>query len=279
MPKLWVAGSVLVFSLLGCGLVSIGEGTLKAVQNGNETQGGILENTEQMAQGMAELQRLTEQLKKQMETMAKGVHLQILTVALGALLDPQNTVNLSPPTRMIPYAKAFAEEATAEELVQATHLLLQETKLAPGDEHAKTVTLTAVMALSAFAPDVSMASILTDQIENHGRYEETTYSIAMGRYQFIRDYLFDPIISNAKILNLGTLNEALRNFAQLKFLATKPYSASFSLSVASLGLEVTFDPTDLSDLGARAQRRFSQKLPQDVLAQPSVLALLSQFTS
>src|SRR5262245_44312990 len=100
--RLW--GTGLVAILCGCGIQRVAQDTQSAVQNGNNLQSQLVE--------------LSGKLLGNMEATKKGIHLQTLSTSLQGMLKPENTEILSPPSRMIPFAKTFGDEATTTELIE-----------------------------------------------------------------------------------------------------------------------------------------------------------------
>lgn len=259
-----------LLTLSGCGLSDTANETLSAVREGNNHQSRILEETEKM-------EKLTEQMRATLNKTAEGVHLQILTMALDGLLSPNNTSVLVPaPLRMIPFARAFAKEATSEELVSLCHLLLEEVH-STGSDSGRLIPLTALSLLAGFASVERTIEIFVTHIERKGRYEETAYALGMARYNSVRDYLFDPIVTKSKILNEGALRESVEHFKSLVHLVRLPYAALFEINIPSIKLVEKIDPADVPRLASKARRRFKQKLDEATLQRPAVQELLKVF--
>lgn len=250
--------------LYGCGIASMAQHTVDGIDKTN-----------------AQLQKtneLTAQMKEILDETQGAIHLQVLTIAFQQLLSPDNTQVLVPPLRMMPYAETFADEATEDELIRSVHILLQEAILAPPEmKNYRMVDLMALSAIAGFSSMDKTKGILETQVEEKGRYEGTAYVFALSRYNFIRDFLFSPLVENTQYLNTGALKEASDNFLALKHIASLPYVGSLVLQIPSLGVDSKLEPTQLTLLGKKAKRNFLSKLGQSDLASPEVQKQLKSF--
>jgi hypothetical protein len=250
--------------LAGCGLAESAEKANLLVQESNDIQLKLLEESRQMS----------ELTKK----MAQGVHDQSLAISLESMLKPENTVILDPPFRMIPYARAFGAEATTTELIEIADILYKEAKFGDdGETRIRQVSLVALTALAGMAPQAKMEAILKEQVEAAGLYEEAAYVFSAGRYNFIRDYLLLLQLESSSFLNLFQLKDAVEQFEAIKFLARSPLVDLFKIQIESLDVDVAIDPTELPALGKKAVRHFQKKMSPAIYQSPQAQALLKKF--
>ncbi|MBI3294009.1 MAG: hypothetical protein HYZ71_04690 [Deltaproteobacteria bacterium] len=264
---------VFVFSLFlaGCGVETLAQETKTAVQAGNSTQ-------EEIRRELERTEKLTQSLNDLMEKTANGVHLQVLTVALEQMLSPRNTAVLAPPVRMMPYAQAFANEASPLEMIQTAHLLYTDAILSPDTEKEfRIASIVAMSLLGAFTSSEKVAQIEDAQITRKGRFELTTYVFLTGRYMALRDYFLGDILDNLPTQNFGTLREAIGYFSPMSKLAHASYSSLLAVDIDSLGIHSQVDPTEIKSIGNRANKRFKQTLPADVLTNADVVVWLQTF--
>lgn len=265
--------TVILFAVCGCGLQNIAEETQNAVESSNTKQEDILKALERT-------ERLTAALKALMEKTADGVHLQVLTVALEQMLSPKNTTVLTPPVRMMPFADAFAREATPLELVQTAHLLYRDALLSPETEiHSRLVAIVAMSLLGAFTPEGKIESIVKDQIVSSGLYESTAYVFFAGRFLGIRDYFFNDILENFGILNLGTLRESTALYLRMKVLVQQPFVSKLEINIPSLGIDVKVDPGEIRFLGDKAHNRYFHALKPELLESSEIAGFLAILKS
>ncbi len=164
----------LVLFVAGCGVQKAAEDTRDLVSASNEVQRKILDGINQTNKSTAE--------------MKASVHLQILTLALQNMLSKQAAIA---PTLMLPYAEAYAKEASEEELIQTAYVLLSTFAMpAPptmsADEiEVRKVSFGAFKALAGLVSDEKFTGILKSQIDNGGRYADTTAVLVAGRSAFL----------------------------------------------------------------------------------------------
>ena len=230
--------------LYGCGIANMAQHTVDGIDKTN-----------------AQLQKtneLTAQMKDILDETQGAIHLQVLTIAFQQLLSPDNTQVLVPPLRMMPYAQTFADEATEDELIRSVHILLQEAILAPPEmKNYRMVDLMALSAIAGFSSMDKTKGILATQVEQKGRYEGTAYVFALSRYNFIRDFLFSPLVENTQYLNTGALKEASDDFLALKQIAGLPYVASLVLQIPSLGVDSKARANANHPAGQKGETEFS----------------------
>lgn len=250
--------------LSGCGLPKMLEKTGK--------------NTEEMLQNVEAGNELQQQILAANNEIVKGIHKQTLAVSLENMFKPENTAQLRPPTRMMPFAHTFANEATANEIIETQHVLISDAYY--GDILNFKSRLTSLVGAGAIAGFTSMDKtrhIFRNHVENPGEYEETAYRFAMVRYLFIRDALFLPIVEKVKYLNVQNLRKLVDYFFSLKHLANLPYQGRFEIDIPDLFVNETLNPTEIGTLASRAKQRFQNKLKPSELARQEVKDLLNQL--
>lgn len=264
-------GMVICFTLLlgGCGAVT---DTRDLVQKGNQTQSDILDGVERTAE-------LTSKMKEILGKTENVIHLQMLSVAWQGMISPDNVGSLNPPTRMMPFAEAFATEATQDELIRVVHLLLTDAMMSTASQEFRMVSLVALSSIAGFTSLEKTKAILRSQIEMNGKYQSTAHVFGVVRHDFIRDYLFNPIIETSKFLNVATLYEAVSQFNNLKHLAALPYVNTLELKIPSLSVVTKLEPALLKSLGRKAKRRFIEKMDLLDLQTSEVKDLLRVFDS
>jgi hypothetical protein len=251
----WLASFCVVW-LAGCGIADTAEKTHGEVQKSNTLQKEMLAN---------------------IQKTSDAVHLQVLTVAMQQMMAAENTANLNPPVRMMPYAETFAKEATADELIRVAYVLWTDAQEGGDDRKARQVSLAALSALAGLAPDDKAAEILRIQIDEGGRFKDTAYVFALSRYVFIRDFRLSPILEKVKYLTKGALREAVSHLSALKALASLPYVDRLVLTVSALEVDESIAPAEAGTLSEKAKRRFQEGLDGAELATPEVQELMKQL--
>jgi len=318
-----------ILTLLGaCGIQKTAEDTHHEVQQTNVQMGQtlreIMKTNEQMAQMLAELKVLKEKTTiagdntadvakttKQLEALTEkvrgltadlvkgmsktndGVELQTLTLALQGLTAPANTQVLTPPASMLPYAKKFGEHASSEELLQVVYTFLSNAKYGIEDKdansRARLVALRAASAVAAFASDAQVGEILKRQIDAGGEYVNAAYEFGAVRFDFIKGFLIDPLISSEKTptVNPAILKKASEYFQSLKTLAVLPYASKMIVTVPALiagdtagefvDYTVAVNADDLQALANKAKRRFNDGLSATDKSRADVQTWLKVF--
>lgn len=202
-----------------------------------------------------------------------AIHKQTLLLALEEMLKPEHTKYLVPPTGMLAGGEAFAQEATAEEVVKLAYVWLKEVKkglpddLAQLDEKGKKalvqeklVKLTALQVIAGLVPQQTVERLVRDQVELGGRYEDTAYAVLMSRALFVKSFLLDESLMSPaeKLNNLGKLEEAIDRTAQLDYLVRLPFADKVALSLKVPEVDLEFDET-LKGLGGRQGLAFPQE--------------------
>lgn len=258
--------------IFGCGLSKVAEDTLSLVGESNHLQEQLLEHMKEMNHEMGGLH-------EDMRKTNQAVHLQILTIALQNLFEPENTKVLPIPTRMMSYADVFAKEAYPEEVVKIGNLLLTEAKTHPygsdSEKQAqiqeKLIRLTGLGLIAAFLSQEGLEKLLVLEVDGHGRYESTAYAMVALRYAFVRDFLLAQVLDNPP--NLGGLRAAVMYFKQMKYLTKLPYASGCELNVPPLEIHLRTEVSDLRKWASKAKRAFKR-----LEVTPEVQALLSELT-
>lgn len=249
-----VAALAAMLALSGCGILDMTEKTHKEVQRSNDLQ---------------------QQMLGHISKTSEAVHLQVLTLAMQQMLAPENTANLNPPIRMMPYAEVFSKEASAEELIKVCYVLWTDAK--ESDSRGRMVSLVAMSALAALAPEAKAAEIRRTQIDEGGRYVDAAYAFTLSRYVFTRDFLLAPILEKTKYLSLGGLKESVSHFDILRGIRGLPYQDRLVLTIPALEVNEVVPAAELQAIGEKARRRFTEGLETSSLGSLEVQDLLKRF--
>lgn len=201
---------------------------------------------EKMDNTYQQIQATNSEIKK----TNKAVHDQTLMVALKEIEKIENADKLFPvPTSILPYAKAFAEEAKESEIVELTYAWIKDiTEVAPMgdlDENQqqtvlkdKLVHLYGLYSIASFIPDEMLNTIIETHIQGSSRFEETAMQILMMRVIFTRDVLLKESILAKSISNAGTLEEAIKYMDKVDFIMNLPYASDLSLRLFPAGVKM-----------------------------------------
>lgn len=239
-------------------------------------QAQLLDSVTETNSLMNILTDLNEQINNGIIKTEEAIRLQMVGVALEQMFKPSNIEQLEPPTRMMPYAKIIAREATNFEITELSHLLISDAKYGSGPWKSRGASLVAAACIAGFASMTKIKEIIAEQIDQGGVYEESTYGLIMGRYMFIRDALFKPIIEKSAILNKSILMQSVSYFLSLKHIAGLEYTDQLALWIPPLVKE-QLDPNEVNDLGRQARSLFEQELDDATLSEPEVQQLLDVF--
>ena len=257
---------------------------LEQIQKSNNVQNQLLAAVthsnslmELIARLNGQIRDLNEKVQGGVAKAADAVHLQIIGNALEQMFKAENTVNLKPPTRMMPFADALAQEASASEIMSIAHLLIMDGAYGSGSTSFKAASLTGAGAIAGFTALAKTKEIFTSQVEIGGIYEDSAYNFGMVRYMFIRDVFFLPIIEKLRYLNKALLVKAVGHYKELKHLATLPYVDRIELVIGSLWLNEQLDSDEIGSLASRAKSRFQSRLSADVLSDPEVQSLMQEL--
>ncbi len=256
--------------LVGCGVTEIGKETRDLVKHSNQTQEDILGGVQKTAE-------LTEKMKKILEKTEDAIHLQTLSVAWQQIISLENKGCLNPPTRMMPFADAFAREASEDELIKVAQLLLQDSMNSTSAGEIRMISVVGMSAIAGFTSLEKTKGILRTHVDQKGKFQWTAYVFATVRFDFIRDYLFNPLVENSKFLTIGSLLEAVAQFNNLRHIAGLPYVNSLELIIPSLEIDTRVVPTSIKTLGRKAKRRFLEKMDPADLQNAEVKELLKTF--
>lgn len=208
-----------------------------------------------------------------MDATNASIHKQTLLVALNDMLSDQNSQYLAPvPTGMLPGGQTFAEEASAEEIVKLAYVYLQEiNEIQPDDsqrqtdghfpaalitrmDHQKMAKLSALEVIAGLAPQATIDTLIENEVNSGGRYEDTAYSVLMCRALFLRDIMLNESLFRLPLRNIGTIDEAVKQTGYLERLAELPFASKISLKLIGM-----VDPNDQLDVHYQAQEGEAKK--------------------
>lgn len=189
---------------------------------------------------------------KQITKTNDSVHKQTLEVAINGMEDSDNQALLFPvPTKLMPYGKVFAEEATPEEIFLYVKAKLKEiSEVNPtngfdssGNEIpltpdqltklfiSKNGTLEALYIISAYIQDDKLSQMVQDQIVNRGPYQGLMLNILMMRVTFVRDVLLDNDSLEKPMDNARAMADITKNLMQLEYVLELPFVQEVALKV------------------------------------------------
>jgi hypothetical protein len=152
---------------------------------------------------------------------------------------------------MMPFGKAFAEEAHEDELLDYIYLKVKEIEevnpsngvdaqgndipLTPDQlsklRVSKNGTLYSLFIISGFIPDQMLSDIVQHQILGGGRYQQTALNILMMRVIFLRDLMLDSDLLEKPLNNSGMMNKAIEYLAKIEYVLELPFVSQVSLHV------------------------------------------------
>ena len=222
-------------------------------------------------------------MNTQLGKTSSAVHKQIIMTSYNGLMDSKNWDELSPiPFKLMPFAQAFAEEATADELINLTDLILKEltnAKLDLGTDPLTSITqpyiagspelkdiiqeklakLMVISVLAGFAPDETVKMIVSRHAkqfgsQGDGSLREAALAFLVLRAKCLKDVLLDAKVLNSPLTNVGMAEEAIKynskldTISKLKFAGDIQASLLVNLSVAdAVGKQTKPLTLDLSE--------------------------------
>lgn len=185
---------------------------IKDMDNISHNMNSMNQRIDNMSKNIDSMNGSVGGMSSSLGSTSKGIHSQSLMIAMDEMLKPENTkyitltnANIIP---MIPYAKALAEIATADELVGIAFIWMAEINNATTDSFSpskqlrdsidlgKWIKLNALQAVSGFIPEQTVHEMVESQITNDGMYKNFVYTILTLRYSFIKDYLLGQPINS-----------------------------------------------------------------------------------
>lgn len=228
-----------------------------------------------------------------MESIKSSAHKQTLAVSLDDMLKAENTKYLSPPTSMLPFAQAFADAATALEVVKLAYVYFKEIETVMPDEsdkwsgdaltppfiaafdHSKQVKFTAIQLIAALLTQDKVEEIARTQIESPGRYEDAALAVLMLREAFIENVLIDQDLFGTDLDNLGKLEEAAKRVGEVDWIANRPYVSRIAFKTTRMldhdhDIDLRVDPASVRLLWRRLDGALRTELdPAKLKATPN----------
>src|SRR6185312_15227007 len=188
----------------------------------------------------------------QLATTNGAVHKQELAQDMDGMQKPENQELLSPlPTRLMPYAKDFAETANQDELLLYINSKIVEIeKVNPSNgvdangndipltpdqlsklSTSKNGTLYSLFAISGYIPDQMISNIVQQQIVGNGLYQQLSLNILMMRVIFWRDLMLDSDLLAKPLTNAKMMNEAISYLSKIEYVLELPFVSQVSLNV------------------------------------------------
>ncbi len=265
---------------------------------------GPIRNLEKMVGTTDDMKQETIKLNAGMTKTNNAIHLQVLTVALQQMTATENTEQLVPPARMMPPAFVFTEEATAHEILETFHTFWIDavhggtsTKDKPNAVEARLksrqISRTAAAAIAAFTPQAKFNEIIKTQVAEKGRYEGTAYALAASRFEFIRDYMFEPTINRARSgeLNLSLVSAAVDYYNLMKQIALYDFVDRMDFKIDNLtevldpdtnvttleAVQIKVTPDELRNSGRSMARYLVRNVPANLLNSAEMQKLIVQL--
>lgn len=246
---------------------------------------GVMNATEAIP---GKMDAMKDEVAKTNDGMARtnaAIHNQTLAVAYSTMMSDQNTELLSPaPLGMMPAGQVFAKEATADDLIQMTYVLLTDINESTPDEslqdpttkkfsdevvrkidHEKLAKLSAAMIINGLAPQATIDQIVSEQIDQGGQYEETAYQLLALRYVFVDNVLLANDLFKKPMNNLGKLTKAVERADILQSIAALPYASKLQFDVIGMlnaadNQSVTIDAGDAQAAWVKINSAFDNEL-------------------
>lgn len=207
---------------------------------------------DQMIDGMGKTNSNMGEMINLMGKTVDGVDKQKILLPFQQLMDEKNYDLLTPaPTKLMPWAKEFAEAIPIKDFAELTYLWLKEIKEVnplmeldkDGNEipytqaqvnqinKVKLGRLVALQAVCGFMSDEKMDVVINEHIVNYSRFESTAYKILMMRVQFIRDILLNESILSEPLSTVGEIKEAVKFAKKLDTISRLPFHDKIAVKV------------------------------------------------
>lgn len=182
-----------------------------------------------------------------------AVHKQTLLVAIKELEDAGNLEKLFPaPTALMPAAKAFAEEATVNEIVELSYSWLKEIEevmpmknidVSTGLEQdytpeklnririEKTGKLYGLFAIAGFMQDEKVDQVITQYVYTFDRFQAAGLKVLMMRVMFLRDVMLDSSLLSEGLNNSGAMMKAIEYMDKVDKISKLPFAEQIALKV------------------------------------------------
>jgi hypothetical protein len=241
---------------LGC-LAAVGCADLKATRRDSDH---LRQSSDQIEQNSELMKQTSAKLLEQSLITNKGVHLQTLNNALTGML----TYGFNPPL-LAPFAKTFGEEATTKEITDLLHVLFMDAfKL------LNVKSYLAAASLSSLLPDDKFQTILTDQMEHKGAYQDVALKMIGARWAFIKIFRYEPLVKDKHFTN-GSLGLGVQFVHQLKVIALLPYLDQVEVYTP---LPAKIDPKEVDEYVKQVRALAAEKCD---LKDPEVQKLLDSL--
>ena len=210
-----------------------------------------LDATRHMPNQMDKMLTGMDQTNNKIETTNQAVHQQILMLAKEEMLNEHNSQYLLPPIGMMPGGKAFAEEATPEELMQITYAWLKEidqvqagegnTMTSDEVDRDKAVKLTALQIIAGFTPQSVVKQIVGTYIYSKGLYEHTAKAFLALRAYFIQAYRLENGPLTDEGTNLNMVAEAIERTKFIQYITSLPFRDEIRVEINGFDDDVTYE--------------------------------------
>jgi hypothetical protein len=237
-----IGSLVVVAALSGCG-------ELKALKKTGEVPDKMDRTNESLDKTSKQMDRTNETL----DQTRGAIHRQELIIPLTEMLKPENWTVMSPvPFKLMPFGKAFAEAAHADEIINLFYLYMKDIKevgvdfdtdwmgdevqrarvTAEGMFREKVAKLTIMQIIAGFAPEETVAQIIAHEIDGDTadqsqRFKDVAQTFMVMRARFINDVLIANSIMSGNLTNVGMLESAIEQVQKLELINLHPAVATF----------------------------------------------------
>ncbi len=224
-----------------------------------------------MNSSVGQMNKSTASMNSGMGTTNVGIHNQTLKLALDGLNDKSNWDVLAPaPFKLMTFGKAFAEEATADELMLFFDLSLLELNQAKLDQsidlqsgetvpyllgskeysdiiQEKMAKYAILSIIAGFTPqnlnndpnyphkdvvgEIVAKHITGNNTNTSGRFRQAALAFLALRATFIDDVLMSGWIMAQPLSNIGIVEEAINYAKQIDYIDRFPKSALISVDI------------------------------------------------
>lgn len=215
-----------------------------------------IENARRSMDAVQSMGGKMDQTNDKLNRTDESIRLQKALISLQQITSDASMDRLYPvPTGLMPYAKTFAETATAREIVELTYLWLKEVdEVQPlksfndqGVEVARTAEqesriliqkygrIQALMAIAGFLPAATLQSLIETEITNNGRFAETGLNVLMMRVLFLRMVMLEEsLYKRGSFASVGEAEEALKYMNQVQAVLDLPFASALSVKTRGL---------------------------------------------
>lgn len=244
--------------------------------------GDAIDATIDMQKQMSSMVDTTKNMEEQTKKLNDAIHLQKMDAALKTIYDEKNTKTVVPPSSgLMAGAKVFAEEGTAQELIEYTYVTLKEVDKAAIEDskqtdpvavaafnHEKMIKILALEAIAAQTPESVVLQIVQEQISGGGgRYEDYAYNFLMLRAMFLLDFYLDSGVLSDTVNNMGKLESAYTYLQSYELIAHFAFADRVGLKTLGFidpqpNFDIRLDPKATKLMWKKVIRAIDRDIPE-----------------